>query len=113
MAIPNEKPVNIFGATLTRRRLLEAGGALLVGFGVVGTGVWKKSVKAATSKNTLDATLPGSWIEIHPDNTILIRTGKNDFGQGSTFTAYKQIVAEELSAPFEAITTVVAGENQR
>jgi CO/xanthine dehydrogenase Mo-binding subunit len=57
-------------------------------------------------KNTLDATLPGSWIEIHPDNTILIRTGKSDFGQSTTFTAYRQIVAEELNAPFEAITTV-------
>src|ERR1700756_3370045 len=113
MAIPNEKPVNIFGATLTRRRLLEAGGALLVGFGVVGTGVWKDSVRAATPNNTLDPTLPGSWIEIHPDNTILIRTGKSDFGQSTTFTAYRQIVAEELNAPFEAITTVVMGDTDR
>jgi nicotinate dehydrogenase subunit B len=113
MAIPNEKPVNIFGATLTRRQLVSTGGALLVGFGVVGAGFWKKSVKAAGLKNTLDATLPGSWIEIHPDNTILIRTGKSDFGQGTTFTAYKQIVAEELSAPFEAITTVVMGDTDR
>ncbi len=45
---------------------------------------------------------PSSWIEIHPDNTILIRTGKSDFGQSTTFTAYRQIVAEELNAPFEA-----------
>ena len=48
-------------------------------------------------KNSLDPTLPSSWIEIHPDNTVLIRTGKSDFGQGSTFTAYRQIVADELS----------------
>ena len=65
------------------------------------------------SRNTLDATLPGSWIEIHPDNTILIRTGKSDFGQSTTFTAYRQIVAEELNAPFEAITTVVMGDTDR
>ncbi len=57
--------------------------------------------------------MPSSWIEIHPDNTILIRTGKSDFGQGSTFTAYRQIVADELSVPFEAITTVVAGDTDR
>ncbi|HUI80647.1 MAG TPA: molybdopterin cofactor-binding domain-containing protein, partial [Bryobacteraceae bacterium] len=43
----------------------------------------------------------------------LIRTGKSDFGQGTTFTAYRQIVAEELSAPFEAITTVVMGDTDR
>ena len=39
MAIPNEKPVNVFGATLTRRDLVRAGGALFVGFGLVGAGV--------------------------------------------------------------------------
>jgi len=50
---------------------------------------------------------------IHPDNTVLIRTGKSDFGQGSVYTAYRQIVAEELSMPFEAITTVVCGDTDR
>ena len=63
--------------------------------------------KATIAKNSLDPALPSSWIEIHPDNTVLIRTGKSDFGQGTVFTAYRQIVAEELSMPFEAITTVV------
>jgi nicotinate dehydrogenase subunit B len=99
----------IYGATLTRRQLVKAGGALFVGFGLIGN----KSAGAAVSKNSLDATLPGSWIEIHPDNTILIRTGKSDFGQSTTFTAYRQIVAEELYAPFEAITTVVMGDTDR
>ncbi len=110
----NEKSVSVFGATLTRRQLVKTGGALLVGFGFVGGGVWRSSrLKAAASTNTVDPTLPGSWIEIHPDNTILIRTGKSDFGQSTTFTAYRQIVAEELSAPFEAITTVVMGDTDR
>jgi nicotinate dehydrogenase subunit B len=113
MAIIKEKPVNVFGATLTRRQLVKAGGALFVGFGVVPAVAQKTSDKTAGSKNTLDATLPSSWIEIHPDNTILIRTGKSDFGQGTTFTAYRQIVAEELNVPFEAITTVVMGDTDR
>ena len=95
----NQKPVNVFGATLTRRELVKTGGALFVGFGIVG-GISKSNrLDGAVPKNTLDPTLPSSWIEIHPDNTILIRTGKSDFGQGTTFTAYRQIVAEELSAP--------------
>jgi CO/xanthine dehydrogenase Mo-binding subunit len=105
--------VNVFGAALTRRGFVRAGGALLVGFGVVGADGLKNSAQAATTKNSLDATLPESWIEIHPDNTILIRTGKSDFGQSTTFTAYRQIVAEELNAPFEAITTVVMGDTDR
>ncbi|HEX4137769.1 MAG TPA: molybdopterin cofactor-binding domain-containing protein [Bryobacteraceae bacterium] len=113
MANRRDKSVDVFGATLTRRGLLKSGGALLVGFGVVGSGVLEESARSAVSKNSLDATLPGSWIEIHPDNTILIRTGKSDFGQSTTFTAYRQIVAEEMNAPFEAITTVIMGDTDR
>ena len=105
--------VNVFGAALTRRGFVRSGGALLVGFGMVGADGLKNAAQAATTKNSLDATRPESWIEIHPDNTILIRTGKSDFGQSTTFTAYRQIVAEELSAPFEAITTVVMGDTDR
>jgi nicotinate dehydrogenase subunit B len=110
----NEKPINVFGAELSRRNFVKAGGALFVGFGLIGAEGSKNSAQAAiTQKNSLDPALPSSWIEIHPDNTILIRTGKNDFGQGTTFTAYRQIVAEELNASFEAITTVVAGDTDR
>jgi len=104
---------NVFGAALTRRSFVRAGGALFVGFAMVGGDGLMNSAKAAPAKNSLDPSLPESWIEIHPDNTILIRTGKSDFGQSTTFTAYRQIVAEELSAPFEAITTVVMGDTDR
>ncbi len=108
------KNQNIFGASLSRRRFVKAGGALFVGFGLAGVDGLNNTARAATTmKNTLDASLPESWIEIHPDNTILIRTGKNDFGQSTTFTAYRQIVAEELSASLDSITTVVAGDTDR
>lgn len=118
MATANKKPVDVFGAELvetklTRRQLVKTGGALLVGFGLVGTELESGQATAAVPKNTLDPSLPSSWIEIHPDNTILIRTGKSDFGQSTTFTAYRQIVAEELNARFEAITTVVMGDTDR
>ena len=114
MTALSEKTVNVYGATLSRRQFVKAGGALVVGISLVGPEVLKGGAsKVATFKNSLDPTLVSSWIEIHPDNTVLIRTGKNDFGQGSTFTAYRQIVAEELSVPFEAITTVVSGDTDR
>jgi CO/xanthine dehydrogenase Mo-binding subunit len=114
MATLSEKPVNVFGPTLSRRQFVKAGGILVVGFSFVGPEFLRGDAgKPAALKNSLDPTLLSSWIEIHPDNTVLIRTGKSDFGQGSTFTAYRQIVAEELSAPFEAITTVVAGDTDR
>src|SRR6476660_9390310 len=111
MATMSERAVNVFGATLSRRQFVKAGGALVVGVSLVGSELLKaRPAKPATLKNSLDPTLASSWIEIHPDNTILIRTGKSDFGQGTTYTAYRQIVADELSVPLEAITTVVAGD---
>ena len=106
----NKKSAGTFGPTLSRRQFIKAGGVLVVGFSVPGAHLlMADTAKSAVLKNSLDPTRVESWIEIHPDNTILIRTGKSDFGQGSTFTAYRQIVAEELSVPFEAITTVVSG----
>ncbi|HTS36436.1 MAG TPA: molybdopterin cofactor-binding domain-containing protein [Candidatus Solibacter sp.] len=110
MATVSNNPRAMVGPTLSRRQFVKVGGALFVSFGVVGPKILKADAqKPALLKNSLDPTLGSSWIEIHADNTILIRTGKSDFGQGSTFTAYRQIVAEELSVPFEAITTVIAG----
>ena len=114
MANMSERPANVLGPTLSRRQFIKAGGVLVVGFSFVGSELLKADTPKPTAfLNSLDPTLGSSWIEIHPDNTILIRTGKSDFGQGSTFTAYRQIVAEELSVPFEAITTVIAGDTDR
>jgi nicotinate dehydrogenase subunit B len=105
-----ENSRNVFGATLSRRGFIKTGGMLAVGGTVVGGGLLKGHAEPPRPMmNTIDAALPGSWIEIHPDNTVLIRTGKNDFGQGTVFTAYRQIVADELSVSFDAITTVVQG----
>jgi nicotinate dehydrogenase subunit B len=119
MANIAEKPEQNFEATLSRRQFVKTGGALVVGVTFVGPSLLKAQgfqppkVTGAPFKNTLDPTLSSSWIEIHPDNTVLIRTGKSDFGQGTTFTAYRQIVAEELSVSFESITTVVAGHTDQ
>src|SRR5215831_15654850 len=114
MATLSERPTTVLGPTLSRRQFIKAGGILVVGFTFAGPELLKgDTAKPTTFKNSLDPTLSSSWIEIHPDNTVLIRTGKSDFGQGSTFTAYRQIVAEELSVPFEAITTVISGDTDR
>ncbi|MBV9501375.1 MAG: xanthine dehydrogenase family protein molybdopterin-binding subunit [Acidobacteriaceae bacterium] len=103
---------DVFGAFLSRRGFVKTGGALLVGFGLVSADGMQKTDVAA-SGNTLNAALPESWIELHADNTILIRVGKPDFGTGSVFTAYRQIAAEELRVPVEAIRTVISGDTDR
>src|SRR2546430_15358455 len=95
---------DVFGASLSRRGFVKTGGARMVGFSMVKADDFQKA-GAAGSGNTLNPALPESWIEIHADNTVLIRVGKPDFGQGTVFTAYRQIAAEELRVPFEAITT--------
>lgn len=106
---------NVFGATLTRRRFVQAGGALLVGVGLVGSRFFETAQGAAgdVAKHSLDPSLAASWFEIHADNSIIVRTGKVDFGQTTAHTAYKQIVAEELRVPFDAIRSVVMGDTDR
>jgi CO/xanthine dehydrogenase Mo-binding subunit len=104
--------VSVHGAMLTRRGFLKTGGALVVGISLAGRDFWTASAEAAGG-NSLDASLSRSWFEIHADNTILMRTGKVDFGQTTAHTAYKQIVAEELNVSYEAITSVVMGDTDR
>jgi CO/xanthine dehydrogenase Mo-binding subunit len=112
MANPREQ-MNIFGATLSRRQFVKTGGALIVGFSFARNGTLETTSEAAVDKPSLDATLPSSWFEIKADNTILMRTGKVDFGQSTAHTAYKQIAAEELNVRYEAITAVVMGDTDR
>jgi nicotinate dehydrogenase subunit B len=99
--------LSIHGAELTRRGFLAAGGALIVAAAI------RPSLALAANGNSLDATAPASWIEIRADNSVLIRTGKCDFGQSSIYTAYRQIVAEELCVPLTAMTTVISGDTDR
>jgi len=119
VTINTKSNAKVYVATLSRRQFVKSGGALVVGVAFVGPSILKAQgfqgpkVTGAPFKNSLDPTRLSSWIEIHPDNSVLIRTGKSDFGQGTTFTAYRQIVADELSVPFEAITTVVAGHTDQ
>ena len=113
MAIHTQHGIDVHGATLSRRQFVKLGGTLIVGVGLVGRTPFDTPVDAATTGNSLDASLFDSWFEIHADNTILMRTGKVDFGQSTPYTAYRQIVAEELSVSVETITSVVTGDTDR
>lgn len=117
----NETVSNVYGATLTRRQFVRGGGALLVclgglsRLGPIGS-LLDSTVEAAGAAgdaNSLNPGLASSWFEIHADNTIVMRTGKVDFGQTTAHTAYRQIVAEELRVSYEAIASVVMGDTDR
>jgi CO/xanthine dehydrogenase Mo-binding subunit len=113
MSAMEEKTIDVFGATLTRGKLVKRGGAMVVGFSMLGAVGGKVTGASAAGSNSLDASLPSSWLTINPDDTILMRTGKPEMGQGSASAAYAQILAEELNVPFSAITQVVMGDTDR
>jgi CO/xanthine dehydrogenase Mo-binding subunit len=50
----------------------------------------------------IDSGQIDSWLAIGTDGTVVMKTGKVEFGQG-TVTATKQLVADELDVPFEKI----------
>lgn len=108
--------INVHGARLmgvSRRGFLAAGGALAAVFAMGGrSAVARVNASKANSHAHSAATVNG-WIEIRSDNTVLLRTGKCDFGQSTIYTAYRQIVAEELCVPLEAMTEVVSGDTDR
>ena len=106
-----ETITSIHGAALSRRHFLKAGGVLVVGFGLAGSRTFARAADA--SPNSLDPAVWRSWFEIRADNTLAIHTGRVDFGQSTVTTAYRQIVADELSVPFESITTMVMGDTDR
>jgi len=99
---------SIHGAALSRRSFLKTAGVLIVSLSIR-----PGESRAATTPDPLDATRLDSWIEIHADGTLVIRTGKGDFGQSSIYTAYRQIVAEELDVPIDAIRTVISADTDR
>ena len=83
-------------ATLSRRELLAASGALVVSFSIpakaqIRTGSFAPYIVGPSALNTdLD-----SWLTIHANNTATLLFGRSEFGQG-TVTGMMQIAAEEL-----------------
>ena len=102
----NSEIKGVLNSTLSRRALLRAG-ALCYGFN------WL-SVQAADEKAPV---LPGSlrnnpkldaWLNLHPDGTVTMLTGKVELGQG-ILTALTQIVADELDVSLSVIK-VISGD---
>ena len=93
-------------AALSRRGLLKAGGAMVIGFGLPGRGSAQtlSGTDAALGK-TVDPTEVEGFLAIHRDETVVVYSGKVDLGTGHR-AAIRQIVAEELDTPIERIKVI-------
>ena len=98
----------------SRKTFLKGGGAMLVGFSVLGAGIGAKAAKAAddpyASNGPYDQTAVDSWLIIHSDNTASLKIGKVEMGQG-TPTALLIIAAEELNMDFKQMKMITHDTN--
>jgi CO/xanthine dehydrogenase Mo-binding subunit len=90
----------------SRNSFVKGGGALIVGFSMVGAVVGSGVARAAGAYPIIDPGQLDSWLSIGSDGKVTVRTGRVDQGQGKR-TAYAQIVADELDVAFDSITVIM------
>lgn len=93
---------------LSRRDFIRASGALIVSFS--GAAAFEPLAlgqgQFGTRASHVDPRQLDSWIAVNADGSISAFTGKCELGQGM-LTAQTQLVAEELSVPFDRVHLVM------
>ncbi len=95
-------------ASLPRRDLLKAGGALVVGFSLGAPALAQpgpKSPARGAVAGPPDLKQVDTWLAIHADTTATLYIGFVELGQGTT-TALPQVAAEELDLDLDQVRTV-------
>jgi hypothetical protein len=113
-ASPAQSALNAAG--MSRRSFLTGAGVLLVGFSTKGLLGTATAFAQGRGRGPVDPSVPNpgqldSWLAIGSDGSITAFTGKVELGQGSSTTQI-QLIAEELSVPFERVT-LIAGDTAR
>ena len=91
-------------AGFSRRDFLKSSGALIVSFSA-GAGAGKAQGPGGPTPGSPTMSQLDSWIAIAADGSITAYSGKEELGQGIA-TAQQQLVAEELSVPFQRVNLI-------
>jgi CO/xanthine dehydrogenase Mo-binding subunit len=93
---------------LSRKSFLKGGGALVVGFSILGSGLAAKAsaAKAQPTGYLPDPAQVDSWISVLADNTVVFKTSQIECGNGVT-TGLCQLVAEEMNLPASSVSHVL------
>jgi nicotinate dehydrogenase subunit B len=86
---------------ISRRDLLKAGGALVIGFSFLPPATQAQAPRPPGP----DLQQIDSWIAIHADNTATIYIGFAELGQGAS-TALLQVAADELDLGMDQVSAV-------
>ena len=92
---------------MSRRQFIAKSVALIVGFSMAGltTRLMAPGSAAAQRLDCAGSSRLDSWIAIGADGNVTAYTGKCELGQG-LYTAQKQLIAEELSVPFDRVKLI-------
>ncbi|OLC76136.1 MAG: hypothetical protein AUH78_07450 [Gemmatimonadetes bacterium 13_1_40CM_4_69_8] len=93
-------------ATVNRREFLKTGAAAGASL-VIGLYLPTFDPSASHAAAAREPFKPNAWIEIRPDSSVIIWTGRSEMGQGVR-TAMPMIVAEELEADWTRVRVAQA-----
>jgi isoquinoline 1-oxidoreductase beta subunit len=102
--------MSVIESTLSRRAILQGGGALIIGF-MLPMGVSKLAAQppGAGAPPPVD---PNAFIRIAPDSSVTVLVKHIEFGQGP-FTGLATLVAEEMDADWAQMRAEHAPGNQK
>ena len=98
----SDSSVSKKSTSLSRRSFLKSGACFSFAIGTSGL-ITTMSLSESAGANASAAPLEANiWVTIHPDNSIVIKYGATEFGQGS-MTHVPMMLAEHLDADWDKV----------
>ncbi len=87
---------------ITRRQFLKMGAGTGLTIAVAATPFGHRLLSAAELEKGGPAFRPSAWLEVRPDNIVIVTVNKSEMGQG-VYTSIPMIVADELDADWKNV----------